>query len=202
MFDAVLIEQDEAGQRAAVKRVELPEAVFDEVVVRVEYSMLNYKDALAITGKGPVVRRFPMVPGIDFAGVVESSNSPDFEPGDSVILNGWGVGESYWGGLARRAKVKAQWLIPLPTNLSAIDAMAIGTAGYTAMLCIRALEQNHVTPEKGEIVVTGASGGVGSIAIMLLSTLGYPVVAVTGKPQEAEYLQSLGAGRIQNRAEL
>lgn len=202
MFNGVVIERDEAGYRATVKPIELPVLEAGDVVVRVEHSTLNYKDGLAITGKGPVVRKFPMVPGIDFAGVVEASNSPDFKPGDPVVLNGWGVGETHWGGLAQRAQVKGNWLVPLPPSFSSVVAMAIGTAGYTAMLCVIALERHGVTPDRGEVIVTGASGGVGSVAIALLSKLGYRVVAVTGRPQEAEYLRSLGAHEIMDRSEL
>lgn len=202
MFNAVVIEKDEAGYRAAVKPIGLPELEPDEVLVRVGHSTLNYKDALAITGKGPVVRKFPMAPGIDFAGRVEASNSPGFRPGDAVVLNGWGVGETHWGGLAQRAQVKADWLVPLPPKFGSFIAMAIGTAGYTAMLCVMALERHGVTPDQGQVIVTGASGGVGSVAIALLSHLGYRVAAVTGRPQEADYLRSLGAHEILDRTEL
>jgi acrylyl-CoA reductase (NADPH) len=202
MFNAVVVEKDEAGYRAAVKPIDLPSLPPGEVVVRVEHSTLNYKDCLAITGKGPVVRKFPMVPGIDFAGRVEASDSPDLRPGDAVVLNGWGVGEAHWGGLAQRAQVKADWLVPLPEKMSSFVAMAIGTAGYTAMLCVMALERHDVTPDRGEVIVTGASGGVGSVAIALLSKLGYRVAAVTGRPQEADYLRSLGAQEIIDRSEL
>lgn len=202
MFNAVVIEKDEAGYRAAVKPISLPNLEPGEVLVRVEHSTLNYKDALAITGKGPVVRKFPMTPGIDFAGRVETSNSPEFRQGDAVVLNGWGVGETHWGGLAQRAQVKADWLVPLPEKFGSFLAMAIGTAGYTAMLCVMALERHGVTPDRGEVIVTGASGGVGSVAIALLSKLGYRVVAVTGRPQEADYLRGLGALQIVDRAEL
>ncbi|WP_407185136.1 MDR family oxidoreductase [Bradyrhizobium centrosematis] len=202
MFRAVLIEKDEQGYRAKV--AELPESRLPEgdVVVDVEYSTLNYKDGLAITGKGPVVRSFPMVPGIDFAGVVRSSSDPAFAPGDRVVLNGWGVGEQHWGGLAQQAKVKGDWLIKLPASMPSRRAMIIGTAGYTAMLCIMALERHGVRPGSGDVLVTGAGGGVGSIAIMLLKKLGFRVVASTGRPEERPYLEALGAAEIIDRASL
>ncbi|SFN83255.1 acrylyl-CoA reductase (NADPH) [Bradyrhizobium sp. Rc3b] len=202
MFRAVLIEKDEQGYRAKV--AELPESRLPEgdVVVDVEYSTLNYKDGLAITGKGPVVRSFPMVPGIDFAGVVRSSSDPAFAPGDRVVLNGWGVGEQHWGGLAQQAKVKGDWLIKLPASMPSRRAMIIGTAGYTAMLCIMALERHGIRPGSGDVLVTGAGGGVGSIAIMLLKKLGFRVVASTGRPEERPYLEALGAAEIIDRASL
>ncbi|WP_353146135.1 MDR family oxidoreductase [Pollutimonas bauzanensis] len=199
MFNAILVEKDEAGYRASLKQVDetaLPEG---DVLVRVQYSTLNYKDALAITGKSPVVRKFPMVPGIDFVGTVEQSAHADFKVGDEVILNGWGVGETHWGGLAQKARVKGDWLIPLPQDMQPEHAMAIGTAGYTAMLCIMTLERHGVTPDKGDILVTGAAGGVGSIAVSILAKLGYRIVASTGRPDEADYLRSLGADEIIDR---
>jgi acrylyl-CoA reductase (NADPH) len=168
----------------------------------VQYSTLNYKDGLAITGKGPVVRSFPMVPGIDFAGEVLESTSPEFKVGDAVLLNGWGVGEGHWGGLAQQARVKAEWLIPLPKGFSAKQALAIGTAGYTAMLCVMALQKHGVKPADGEVLVTGAAGGVGSFAIALMSKLGFTVVASSGRPQEADYLRSLGAAEVIDRSSL
>jgi acrylyl-CoA reductase (NADPH) len=168
----------------------------------VHYSTLNYKDGLAITGKGPVVRSFPMVPGIDFAGEVLESTSPEFKVGDAVLLNGWGVGEGHWGGLAQQARVKGEWLIPLPKGFTAKQALAIGTAGYTAMLCVMALQKHGVKPADGEVLVTGAAGGVGSFAIALLSKLGFTVVASSGRPQEAEYLRSLGAAEVIDRSSL
>ncbi|MEL7088624.1 MAG: MDR family oxidoreductase [Planctomycetota bacterium] len=177
----------------------LPEG---DVTVRIAYSTLNYKDGLAITGKSPVVRSFPMVPGIDFAGTVEASDNPDFKPGDQVVLNGWGVGETHWGGLAVKARVKGDWLVPLPDQFSPKQAMAIGTAGYTSMLCVMALEQHGVTPEKGEIIVTGANGGVGSTAVSILAKLGYTVIASTGRPGESGYLKDLGAHDVIDRGEL
>lgn len=200
MFKAVLIEKDEAGYRAGVTEVDdaaLPEG---DVTVRVAYSTLNYKDGLAITGKGPVVRKFPMVPGIDLAGTVEASTHAGIAVGDKVVLNGWGVGEGHWGGLAQRARLKGDWLVPLPAAFTARQAMAIGTAGYTAMLCVMALERHGVTPASGEVLVTGANGGVGSVAVALLAKLGYTVVASTGRPQEADYLKALGATEIIDRA--
>ncbi|MFC6670531.1 MDR family oxidoreductase [Marinobacterium aestuariivivens] len=202
MFKGILIEKDDNGYRAELKELaelQLPEG---EVLVRVEYSTLNYKDGLAITGKSPVVRRFPMVPGVDLAGTVEDSSDPAFKPGDRVVLNGWGVGEVHWGGLAEKARLKSEWLMPLPEGLSVRQAMAVGTAGYTAMLCVMALERQGVTPDQGEVLVTGANGGVGSFAVQLLAKLGYRVVASTGRPQEADYLKSLGAAEIIDRAEL
>jgi acrylyl-CoA reductase (NADPH) len=171
-----------------------------DVTVRVEYSTLNYKDALAITGKGPVVRQFPLVPGIDFAGTVHESSNPALKSGDRVLLNGWGVGETHWGGLAQIARVKADWLIPLPGALTTRQAMAVGTAGYTAMLCVMALERHGLTPGDGEILVTGAAGGVGSIAVALLSKLGFRVAAMTGRPAESDFLRELGAAEIVDRA--
>lgn len=201
MFKAVLIEKDEAGYRAGV--TELDDAALPEgdVTVRVAYSTLNYKDGLAITGKGPVVRKFPMVPGIDLAGTVEASSHPAIAVGDAVVLNGWGVGEGHWGGLAQRARLKGDWLVPLPAAFTPRQAMAIGTAGYTAMLCVMALERHGVSPEQGEVLVTGANGGVGSVAVALLAKLGFTVVASTGRPQESDYLKALGAAEIIDRAQ-
>ncbi|MBI3380664.1 MAG: oxidoreductase [Aquabacterium sp.] len=201
MFKGILIEKDEQGYRAALKDIDdaaLPEG---NVTVRVSHSTLNYKDGLAITGKSPVVRKFPMVPGIDLAGVVETSTHPDYKAGDAVVLNGWGVGETHWGGLAQRARLNGDWLVPLPAAFTPAQAMAIGTAGYTAMLCVMALEDHGVTPDKGEVLVTGAAGGVGSVAVSILAKLGYQVAAVTGRPQEADYLKSLGASTVLDRAE-
>lgn len=202
MFKAVLIEKDEAGYRAGVAEVDDPALPEGDVTVRVAYSTLNYKDGLAITGKGPVVRKFPMVPGIDLAGTVEASSHPGIAVGDAVVLNGWGVGEGHWGGLAQRARLKGDWLVPLPAAFTPRQAMAIGTAGYTAMLCVMALERHAVTPASGEVLVTGANGGVGSVAVALLAKLGYTVVASTGRPQEADYLKTLGAAEIIDRAQL
>ncbi|MDB5970416.1 MAG: oxidoreductase [Hydrocarboniphaga sp.] len=202
MFKALLITKNESAQAVAVTDIDesqLPEAA---VTVKVEYSTINYKDGLAITGKSPVVRKFPMVPGIDFAGVVESSSSDQWKAGDRVVLNGWGVGEGHWGGLSQKARVNPGWLIRLPEAFSAKQAMAIGTAGYTAALCVDALEKHGVTPAQGEILVTGATGGVGSVAIALLSKLGFKVVASSGKASEADYLKALGAAEIIDRASL
>jgi len=201
MFKAILIEKDEAGYRAGLTEVDEARLPEGDVTVRVAYSTLNYKDALAITGKGPVVRSFPMVPGIDLVGTVEESRHAELRAGDTVVLNGWGVGETHWGGLAQRARVKGDWLVPLPAAYSPRQAMAIGTAGYTAMLCVMALERHGVTPERGEILVTGAAGGVGSVAVALLAKLGFTVVASTGRPEEADYLRALGAADIVDRAQ-
>lgn len=202
MFKGLLLEKGEAGltvSLADLKDGDLPDG---DVTVRVAYSTLNYKDGLAITGKGPVVRKFPMVPGIDFSGTVESSEHPDFKPGDKVILNGHGVGEAHWGGLAQKARVQGSWLQPLPPGLSERDAMAIGTAGYTAMLCVLALERHGLTPHQGEVLVTGANGGVGSFAIGILAAKGYRVLASTGRLQAEERLRSLGASGIIDRTTL
>lgn len=202
MFKGILIEKDEQGYRAAVKSIDesvLPEG---DVTIKVAYSTLNYKDALAITGKGPVVRSFPMVPGIDLVGTVEQSDSDKFKVGDQVLLNGFGVGETHCGGLAETARLKSEWLIPLPNAFSARQAMSIGTAGYTAMLCVIALEKHGITPDKGDILVTGANGGVGSFAISILAKLGYTVVASTGRVDQAEYLKKLGATEVIDRATL
>lgn len=202
MFKAILIEKDDAGYRAGLRDVDpegLPEG---DVTLAVEYSSLNYKDGLAITGRGPVVRRFPMIPGIDVAGRVEQSAHPDFAPGDPVVVNGWGLGESRWGGLAQKARVQGDWLVPLPAGFSARQAMAIGTAGYTAMLCVMTLERHGVAPDQGPVLVTGAAGGVGSVAVALLGKLGYEVHASTGRASEADYLKGLGAAEIIDRAEL
>ncbi len=201
MFRGILIEKDESGYRAAVREIDEASLPDGNVTVRVSHSTLNYKDGLAITGKGPVVRKFPMVPGIDLAGIVEESTDPQYRPGDAVLLNGWGVGEGHLGGLAQKARLKGDWLIPLPAGFSPAQAMAIGTAGYTAMLCVLALERHGVKPADGEILVTGAAGGVGSVAIAVLAKLGYSVVAVTGRPQDAEYLQYLGATEVLERAQ-
>ena len=201
MFKAILIEKDDQGYRAGLTELDdsaLPEG---DVTVRVAYSTLNYKDGLAITGRSPVVRKFPMVPGVDLVGAVEHSSHPDYQVGDAVVLNGWGVGETHWGGLAQRARLRGDWLVPLPAAFTPWQAMAIATAGYTAMLCVMALERHGVTPAQGEVVVTGAAGGVGSFAVSLLAKLGYNVAAVTGRPQEADYLKGLGATTVLDRAE-
>lgn len=199
MFKGILINKDEQGYQASVTDIDdkvLPEG---DVTVSVSHSTLNYKDALAITGKAPVVRTFPMIPGIDLVGEVEQSDSDKFKIGDKVLLNGFGVGEAHCGGLAEKARLKSEWLIPLPESLSAKQAMAIGTAGYTAMLCVLALEKQGITPEKGDILVTGANGGVGSFAIAILAKLGYKVVASTGRLDESDYLTKLGASDVIDR---
>ncbi len=200
MFKAILIEKDEAGYRAGLREIDEAQLPEGDVTVDVAYSTLNYKDGLAITGKGPVVRKFPMVPGIDIAGTVRESRHHDYKAGDRVVLNGWGVGETPLGWLAQVARLKGDWLVPLPEALTPRQAMAIGTAGYTAMLCVIALERHGVTPDKGEVVVTGAAGGVGSTAVALLSRLGYTVVAVSGRPEEADYLRRLAAAEVLDRA--
>ncbi|MCF7983399.1 MAG: oxidoreductase [Thiohalocapsa sp.] len=202
MFNAILLTEDDGKTRASLTALDddaLPEG---DVTVRVEYSTLNYKDGLAITGRAPVVRRFPMVPGIDLAGSVTESSHPDWLPGNKVVLNGWGVGERHWGGLAQTARLSGDWLVALPEHMSTRQAMAIGTAGYTAMLCVLALQDHGIAPADGEILVTGASGGVGSVAVAVLAKLGYRVVASTGRVGESDYLESLGAEAIIDRAEL
>lgn len=202
-FKAILISRDEE-KRQSVAVTELTEAdlMDGDVTVAVEASTVNYKDGLAITGKSPVVRRFPLVPGIDFAGTVLSSSHPDWKAGDKVILNGWGTGETHHGAYAGRSRVKGDWLVPLPAGMSVFDAMSVGTAGYTAMLSVMALERHGITPDRGPIVVTGAAGGVGSVAIAILSKLGYHVIASTGRISEEAYLKELGAAEIISRDEL
>ncbi|MBF4560356.1 oxidoreductase [Pseudomonas sp. p50] len=202
MFKGILIDNTDGTHLAKISELDESQLPAGDVTVRVAYSTLNYKDALAITGKGPVVRKFPMVPGVDLVGTVEESSNPDFKVGDNVLLNGWGVGESHWGGLAQKARVNGDWLIPLPRGFTAQQAMAIGTAGYTAMLSVLALERNCVTPDKAEVLVTGANGGVGSFAIALLAGLGYTVVASTGRLEEMDYLKRLGASEIIDRSVL
>jgi acrylyl-CoA reductase (NADPH) len=203
MFRALVVEKDaEGATRASVQQLaedRLPEG---EVTVAVEYSTLNYKDGLCLGPGGGLVRHYPHVPGIDFAGTVEASSDPRYAPGDRVVLTGWRVGESHWGGYAERARVKADWLVPLPEGLSTRAAMAVGTAGFTAMLAVIALEDHGLSPEKGEVLVTGASGGVGSVAVAILGHLGYSVAAVTGRPEAEAYLKGLGAARIVPREEL
>ncbi|MEA3233485.1 oxidoreductase [Pseudomonas mosselii] len=202
MFNAILIDKHDDQHTARVTELREDQLPPANVAVKVAYSTLNYKDALAITGKGPVVRQFPMVPGIDLAGTVETSDDPRYQPGDRVLLNGWGVGEGHWGGLAQKARLNADWLIPHPQGLNERQSMAIGTAGYTAMLCLMALERHGLKPSHGPVLVTGATGGVGSFAISLLAGAGYTVTAATGKSCEHEYLKSLGATTIIDRAEL
>lgn len=202
MFKGILITKGDAGYKAELQTID--ESVLSEgdVQVQVAWSTLNYKDGLAITGKSPVVRRFPMIPGIDFAGTVTHSSHASWKVGDKVVLNGWGVGETHCGGLAQVARIKGDWLVPLPPAFTERQAMAIGTAGYTAMLCVLALERHGVKPADGEILVTGANGGVGSVAIALLAKLGYTVVASTGRLAESDYLKALGAAQVIDRAEL
>jgi acrylyl-CoA reductase (NADPH) len=200
MFNAVLIERDDRPYRASFTSLDEGRLPAGDVTVCIEYSTLNYKDALAITGKAPVVRQFPMVPGIDFAGAVTACENSSYRPGDRVLLNGWGVGEHHWGGLAQLARVKSEWLIPLTPPFSARQCMAIGTAGYTAMLCVIALERHGVLPGDGEILVTGSAGGVGSVAVAVLAKLGFRVVAVTGRAAEADFLKRLGAAEVLDRA--
>lgn len=192
------------GDKQSVEDVELaPDDLMPgDVTVAVSHSTVNYKDGLALTGRSPVVRRFPMIPGIDLAGTVEQSSHPDFQPGDKVVLNGFGLSETHFGGYSELARVKGDWLVPLPKEFTPAQAMAIGTAGYTAMLCVLALEDAHVTPAKGAVIVTGANGGVGSVAVSLLAKLGYKVIASTGRPEEESYLKGLGASEIIARAEL
>jgi acrylyl-CoA reductase (NADPH) len=201
-FKAVVIEKSDSGTKAALADFDEANLMDGDVTVAVEYSTLNYKDGLAITGKAPVVRRFPMIAGIDFAGTVETSSNPAWKYGDKVILNGWGCGETHLGGYAGKARVKGNWLVRLPGGMNASEAMAIGTAGYTAMLAVMALERHGLTPEQGSIAVTGAAGGVGSVAIAILAKRGFTVHAVTGRPQEADYLKGLGAAEIVARQEL
>jgi acrylyl-CoA reductase (NADPH) len=201
-FRALRIDKGDSGQ--TISAVDFPEdeLMDGDVVVRISHSTVNYKDGLAITGKSPVVRRFPMIPGIDFAGKVTASTNPEFKPGDEVVLNGWGLGETHLGGYAELARVKADWLVPLPAGMTAAEAMAIGTAGYTAMLCVMALERHGVTPGRGPVLVTGAAGGVGSVAVAVLAKLGHEVVASTGRLEEEAYLRDLGASEILPREDL
>jgi acrylyl-CoA reductase (NADPH) len=205
-FKALVVSKGEPGREApqllAWQDMSLGDLMDGDVVVRVSHSTLNYKDGLALTGKAPIVRRWPMIPGIDLAGRVMTSSHGDFKPGDEVILNGWGIGETHFGGYAQVARVKGDWLVPKPAAFTTAQAMAIGTAGYTAMLCVLALERHGVTPEKGPVVVTGAAGGVGSVAIALLAKLGFRVIAATGRSAETAYLEGLGAAEIIDRGEL
>jgi len=202
-FRALRLSKTDTGQEALIEDLTDADLMDGDVDVRVDYSTLNYKDGLALTGKAPVVRKWPLIPGIDFAGTVERSDHPGFKVGDRVVLNGWGVGESHHGGYAQKARVKGDWLVKLPDGVTTAQAMAIGTAGYTAMLCVLALEKAEITPQRGDILVTGASGGVGGVAIALLSRLGYRVLASTGrKHSEGDYLTGLGAAEIIDRAEL
>ena len=199
---AIVIDKHDGGQQVALRDFDEAGLMDGDVTVRISHSCLNYKDGLALTGKVPVVRRFPMIPGIDFAGVVEASAHPAFKPGDAVLLNGWGTGETHLGGYAERSRVKGEWLIPLPGGFTPAQAMAVGTAGYTAMLSLMAIERHGLTPDAGAAVVTGAAGGVGSVAVALLHRAGWRVIASTGRRQEAEYLTGLGADEIIDRADL
>ena len=201
-FRAVRIDKTDAGQTAKLVDFDESELMDGDVTVRVEWSTVNYKDGLAVSGKAPVVRRFPMIPGIDFVGMVESSTHSEWKPGDRVILNGWGLGETHLGAYAEKARVNGNWLVPVPSGMTGREAMAIGTAGYTAMLAVMALERHGITPDRGPIVVTGAAGGVGSVAVALLSKRGFKVVASTGRLQEEPYLRGLGASEILDRKEL
>jgi acrylyl-CoA reductase (NADPH) len=201
-FKAIVVEKADKDQTVSLTEFDEAGLMDGDVTVRIGWSTINYKDGLAITGKAPVVRRFPMIPGIDFAGEVETSSHPDWKLGDKVILNGWGTGETHLGGYAEKARVKGQWLVRLPATLSPHEAMAIGTAGYTAMLAVMALERQGLKPAHGPVVVTGAAGGVGSVAIALLAKLGFQVAASTGRPEEADYLKGLGATEIIDRNEL
>jgi acrylyl-CoA reductase (NADPH) len=202
VFRAILVEKTDAGQAARLAEVDESSLPAGDVLIAVQRSTVNYKDALAITGKAPVIRKFPMVPGIDGAGEVLESTHASFRPGDRVLVNGFGVGENHWGCLAAKARLDGNWLLPVPSTFTAAQAMAIGTAGYTAMLCVMALERHGVAPAQGEVLVTGAAGGVGSVAIALLSKLGFRVVASTGRAAEAPYLTSLGAAEVIDRATL
>jgi acrylyl-CoA reductase (NADPH) len=201
-FKAIVIDKADTGQTVRLTDFDEKDLMDGDVTVRVEWSTVNYKDGLAITGKAPVVRRFPMIAGVDFAGTVESSTHPNWKPGDQVVLNGWGLGETHLGAYAEKARVKGDWLVRRPAGISARDAMAIGTAGYTAMLAVMALERAGINPSRGPVIVTGAAGGVGSVGVALLAKLGYTVVASTGRTEEAAYLKGLGASEIINRNEL
>jgi len=201
-FKAIVIDKADTGQTVRLTDFDEKDLMDGDVTVRVEWSTVNYKDGLAITGKAPVVRRFPMIAGVDFAGTVESSTHPKWKPGDQVILNGWGVGETHLGAYAEKARVKGDWLVRRPAGISTRDAMAIGTAGYTAMLAVMALERAGINPSRGPVIVTGAAGGVGSVAVALLAKLGYAVAVSTGRPEEAAYLKGLGASELINRNEL
>jgi acrylyl-CoA reductase (NADPH) len=201
-FKAIVIDKADTGQTVRLTDFDEKNLMDGDVTVRVEYSTVNYKDGLAITGKAPVVRRFPMIAGVDFAGTVESSTHPKWKPGDQVILNGWGLGETHLGAYAEKARVKGDWLVQRPAGIAGRDAMVIGTAGFTAMLAVMALERAGIDPSRGPVIVTGAAGGVGSVAVALLAKLGYAVAASTGRPEEAPYLKGLGASEIIDRNEL
>src|SRR6202050_1294149 len=199
LFKAIVVDKTDTGQTVQLRDFDEKDLMDGDVTVRVEYSTVNYKDGLAVTGKAPVVRRFPMIAGVDFAGTIESSSHPAWKPGDKVILNGWGLGEAHLGAYAEKARVKGDWLVRLPAGMSARQAMAIGTAGYTSMLSVMALERAGLAPARGPVMVTGAAGGVGSVAA---AKLGYPVIASTGRPAEAAYLKGLGAAEVIDRKEL
>ena len=202
MFRGILVNKEGSGYSAAIMPLDEAQLPAGDVTIKVEWSTLNYKDALAVTGRGPVIRSFPMIPGIDLAGIVTASSNPLWKAGDRVLQNGYGIGESHWGGLAETARVKGEWLVAVPADLTTRQAMAVGTAGYTAMLCILALEKHGIKPQDGEILVTGANGGVGSVAVSILASLGYRVIASTGRLGEAEHLKMLGAAAIIDRSEL
>jgi acrylyl-CoA reductase (NADPH) len=202
MFNALVLEQEEGKTLAAIKQLDLSDLPDEDVLVEVSYSSLNYKDGLAVTGTGKIVHSFPMVPGIDLAGVVKESRDPAFQPGDQVIMTGWSVGERYWGGYSQYARLKPEWLVKMPRGMDAAKAMTIGTAGLTAMLCVMALEDGGITPDSGPIVVTGAAGGVGSVAVAILNKLGYTVSAVTGRESTHDYLRGLGATELLSREEM
>ena len=203
MFNAlVLNKQEDQKATGKVEKINIADLPEGDVLVKIKYSTLNYKDSLVLTSSSPIVKSFPMVPGIDFSGEVEESSNDNFKTGDKVLLNGFGVGEKYWGGMSQKAKVKGDWLVKLPENFTHKQVMAIGTAGYTAMLCVLALEKNSITPDKGEVLVTGATGGVGSVAIALLNKLGYQICASSGRPEHKGYLETLGAQRIIGRSDL
>jgi acrylyl-CoA reductase (NADPH) len=201
-FKALVASKSDAGQTVDWAELTPGDLMDGDVVVRVAHTTINYKDGLALTGRAPIVRRWPLIPGIDLAGTVESSTNPEFKPGDKVVLDGWGIGETHHGGFAELARVKGDWLVPLPPAFSTSQAMAIGTAGYTAMLAVLALEAHEIEPSKGPVLVTGAAGGVGSIAVSVLAKLGYEVIASTGRPAEADFLKRLGAHSIIERSEL
>ncbi|GKW42678.1 oxidoreductase [Pectobacterium parvum] len=200
-MQALVLEQSDGLTHAQTREIDAEQLPAGDVTVDISWSGINYKDALAITGKGKIIRNFPMVPGIDFVGTVRHSDSDRFSVGQPVILTGWGVGENHWGGLAQQARVKSDWLVPLPVSLDARKAMILGTAGFTAMLCVMALEDGGITPDSGDIIVTGASGGVGSTAVALLAELGYQVTAVSGRADNTDYLKKLGAKQVLDRSE-
>ncbi|WP_415881994.1 MDR family oxidoreductase [Neptuniibacter sp. QD34_54] len=202
MFKALVLNQNDGKTVAEVTELSLDQLPDQNVLVKVDYSSLNYKDGLAITGKGKIIRNFPMVPGIDLVGTVEESADDRYQKGDKVVLTGWGVGENHWGGFSEYARLNADWLVPLPEGMDPVRTMQIGTAGLTAMLCVMALEEGGVTPDKGPVIVSGAAGGVGSVAVAILAGLGYQVTAITGRPETEGYLKGLGASEIVSREEM